>query len=96
MTLNSQRNESLTHKLFLRMQGRMRRDWRERTEKQKGTRMRKESVIKTVQESWGRDGEGAGGGEGQEKTETKANGEDREGTEGREEREPRRKASLAL
>lgn len=62
------------------MQGRMRRDWRERTEKQKGTRMRKESVIKIVQESWGRDGEGAGGGEGQEKTETKAKGEDREGT----------------
>ena len=96
MTLNRQRNESLTHKLFLKMQGRMRRDWRERKEKEKGTRMRKKSVIQTVQESWGRDGEGAGGEDVQEKTETKDKGEDREGTDRREEREPRRKASLDL
>lgn len=78
------------------MQGIMRRDWRERKEKEKGTRMRKKSVIQTVQESWGRDGEGAGGEDVQEKTETKDKGEDREGTERREEREPRRKASLDL
>lgn len=78
MTLNSQRNESLTYKLFLKMQGRMRRDWRERKEKEKGRRMRKKGVTKTRQESWGRDGEGAGG-EVQEKMETEGKGEDRRG-----------------
>lgn len=51
MTLNSQRNESLTYKFFLKMQGRMRRDWREREEKEKGRRMRKKGVTKTMQES---------------------------------------------
>ena len=57
LTLNSQRNESLTHKLFLKMQGGMRRQenegagWRGSRE-EKDTRMRRQSVTKTMPERW--------------------------------------------
>lgn len=56
-----------------------------RTEKQKGTRMRKESVIKTVQESWERMERELEEEKGRRK-QKQAKGEDREGTEGGERR----------
>lgn len=58
--------------------------------------MRKKGVTKTMQESWGRDGEGAGGGEVQEKWKQRARVKTEEGNKRREERQPRRKASLDL
>ena len=106
LTLNSQRNESLTHKLFLKMQGRMRRQ-------EKGLESKKRKGEGNKDEEGGCDKDNArevsgqrelgGDGEGNRKEEKgkreqkiRRRGKTEEGNKRREEREQRRKPSLDL